>query len=70
MRISKIHWDLAKDHLDGLHVKMTGIQFGFSEIAWGCKGQWWGGGDEDCKSVQLRDLKAVLLSDLRTSDQN
>ena len=38
---STLHWDLAKDYLDGLHVKMVGIQRGFLKIVWGSRGQWW-----------------------------
>lgn len=40
-RISKLHWDLAKYLLDGLHIKMIEIHLGVPEIAWGSKGQWW-----------------------------
>lgn len=68
-RISKLHWALAKDHLDRLHVKIIGIQLGFSENAWGGKGQWWlgvgdagGEGDEDYKSIQLRDVEILSLA--------
>lgn len=67
-RISKLYWDLAEDHLDRLHVKMIGIQLGFSEIAWGSKGQWWlgvwgvGERGEDYKSIQLRDVETLSLA--------
>lgn len=69
-RISTLHWDLAKDHLDGLHVKMVGIQLGFPEIVRGSRRQWWWfeEGGEDCRSLQLRDVSLVLPSELRTSD--
>ena len=67
---SRLHWDLAKDCLDGLHVKMIGIQHGFLKIVWGSRGQWWRFEEagEDCKSLHLRDVKLVLLPELRTSD--
>ena len=40
-RIPTFHWDLAKDYLHGLHVKMVGIQRGVLKIVWGSRGQWW-----------------------------
>lgn len=39
-RISKFNWNLAKDHLDGLHAEMIGVQLDFPGISWGSEGQW------------------------------